>query len=232
MSVKIVHVLCEGQTEQGFVEEVLKPYLMAKGITSVKSVLVTTNKKKNARGGLVTYQHAFDDLSIMLKSNTDGEYERHIFTTMFDLYALPGDFPGYAESHSIDDRYSRVASFERAFYEAIGSERFVPYIQLHEYEALVFCGLDYLPLMYKWCDGNIEKLKSELAEVGNPELVNDSPDTAPSKRIIKAVEGNKRTHYNYDKPKAGKFVAQKVGIETLRDQCPHFNGWIEQLINI
>lgn len=232
MSVKIVHVLCEGQTEQGFVEEVLKPYLMAKGITSVKSVLVTTNKKKNARGGLVTYQHAFDDLSIMLKSNTDGEYERHIFTTMFDLYALPGDFPGYEESHSIDDRYSRVASFERAFYEAIGSERFVPYIQLHEYEALVFCGLDYLPLMYKGCDGNIEKLKSELAEVGNPELVNDSPDTAPSKRIIKAVEGNKRTHYNYDKPKAGKFVAQKVGIETLRDQCPHFNGWIEQLINI
>lgn len=84
MSVKIVHVLCEGQTEQGFVEEVLKPYLMANGITSVKSVLVTTNKKKNARGGLVTYQHAFDDLSIMLKSHTDGEYERHIFTTMFD----------------------------------------------------------------------------------------------------------------------------------------------------
>lgn len=86
--------------------------------------------------------------------------------------------------------------------------------------------------MYKGCDGNIEKLKSELAEVGNPELVNDSPDTAPSKRIIKAVEGNKRTHYNYDKPKAGKFVAQKVGIETLRDQCPHFNGWIEKLLDI
>lgn len=63
---KIVHVLCEGQTEQGFVDDVLKPYLILKGITSVKSILVTINKKKNVRGGLVSYQHALDDLSIMI----------------------------------------------------------------------------------------------------------------------------------------------------------------------
>lgn len=231
MSVKIIHVLCEGQTEQGFVEDVLKPYLIAKGVTAVKSILVTTNKKKNARGGLVTYKHAFNDLSIMIDSNIDGEYERHFFTTMFDLYALPDDFPGYDESHKILDRYDRVAAFEKAFFEAIGTERFVPYIQLHEYEALVFCGLDYLGDMYKGCDKNIDKLKSELALIGNPELVNDNPNTAPSKRIIKAIEGNKKTSYSYDKPKAGKYVAQKVGIEELRAQCQHFNQWIEKLIN-
>ena len=40
MKMKIIHVLCEGQTEQGFVDEVLRPYLLKKGITSVKSVLV------------------------------------------------------------------------------------------------------------------------------------------------------------------------------------------------
>ncbi len=125
MSNKIVHVLCEGQTEQGFVDEVLKPYLMIKGISAVKSILVTTNKKKNVRGGLVSYQHALNDLSIMLKSNNDGESERHVFTTMFDLYALPDDFPGYSEFHSIHDRYSRVALFEHAFSEAVGSEKFV-----------------------------------------------------------------------------------------------------------
>lgn len=50
MRAVIIHVLCEGQTEQGFVEEVLKPYLIEQGVSSVKSVLVTTNKKKNARG--------------------------------------------------------------------------------------------------------------------------------------------------------------------------------------
>lgn len=138
MRAVIIHVLCEGQTEQGFVEEVLKPYLIEQGVSSVKSVLVTTNKKKNARGGLVAYQHAFDDLSILMKSNRDGEYEKHVFTTMFDLYALPNDFPGYSEANSIGDRYERVLSFEKAFSKAVASERFIPYIQLHEYEALVF----------------------------------------------------------------------------------------------
>lgn len=230
--IKIVHVLCEGQTEQGFVDDVLKPYLMLKGVTSVKSILVTTNKKKNVRGGLVSYQHALGDLSIMIKSNIDGEYERHIFTTMFDLYALPNDFPGYEESYSIVDKYSRVKSFERAFYNAVSCDRFVPYIQLHEYEALVFCGLDYLSQMYEGCESGIKRLKSDLLVVNNnPELINDRPDTAPSKRIIKAIEGDGRTHFIYDKPKAGKFVAQKVGIDELCKKCVHFNEWIVNLIN-
>lgn len=231
MRAVIIHVLCEGQTEQGFVEEVLKPYLIEQGVSSVKSVLVTTNKKKNARGGLVAYQHAFDDLSILMKSNSDGEYEKHVFTTMFDLYALPNDFPGYSEANSIGDRYERVLSFEKAFSKVVASERFIPYIQLHEYEALVFCGLDYLLQMYKGCEKSIEKLKLDLTKVDNPELINDNPATAPSKRIIKAIEGEKKKRYNYDKPKAGKFVAQKVGMETLRSQCPHFNEWVEKLMS-
>lgn len=231
MTAKIIHVLCEGQTEQGFAEKILKPYLMINGFAAVKSILVTTNKKKNACGGLVTYAHAYNDLQIMLGSNRDGEYEKHIFTTMFDLYALPNDFPEYENSHLITDRYDRVEAFESAFADAIGSDRFIPYIQLHEYEALVFCGLDYLKEMYKDVDKNIEALKAELAEVGNPELVNDNPNTAPSKRIIKAIEGDKKTHYNYDKPKAGKFVAEKVGVDELRAKCRHFNDWIEKLIN-
>ena len=230
--IKIVHVLCEGQTEQGFVDDVLKPYLILKGITSVKSILVTTNKKKNVRGGLVSYQHALGDLSIMIKSNIDGEYGRHIFTTMFDLYALPNDFPGYEESCSIVDKYSRVKSFEGAFYNAVSCDRFVPYIQLHEYEALVFCGLDYLSQMYEGCESGIKRLKSDLLVVNNnPELINDRPDTAPSKRIIKAIEGDRRVHFIYDKPKAGKFVAQKVGIDELCKKCVHFNEWIVSLIN-
>jgi hypothetical protein len=149
---------------------------------------------------------------------------------MFDMYALPTDFPGYKESHTIADRYKRVASFEAALAKAVGSDRFIPYIQLHEYEALVFCGLDNLTELYKGTEKNIEKLKDELAAIGNPELINDNPSTAPSKRIINAIEKNTRTHYNYDKPKAGRFVAEKVGIENLRFQCRHFNEWIEKLI--
>ena len=112
MKTKIIHVLCEGQTEQGFVDEVLRPYLLDKGFTSVKSVLVTTNKKENAHGGMSSYSHARLDLNLMLHSNPDSSFERHLFTTMFDLYALPNDFPGYEEAEYIEEPYARVNSLE------------------------------------------------------------------------------------------------------------------------
>lgn len=231
MKMKIIHVLCEGQTEQGFVENVLKPYLIANGVAAVKSVMVFTSMKKNARGGVVSYQKVVNDIDILMKSNNDNDSERHIFTTMFDLYALPGDFPGCDESQSITNKYARVEAIEKAFADCISSDRFIPYIQLHEFEALVLCGLDFLKDMYKGRDKQIEQLKSDLDKIGNPELVNDKPETAPSKRIIKAVEGGKKKLYNYDKPKSGKFVAQNVGIDNLRTQCHHFNDWVDKLLS-
>lgn len=232
MKMKIIHVLCEGQTEQGFVNNVLKPYLIAKGIAAVKSVLVCTSRKANACGGLVSFPKVENDLNIMMKSDEDNDSERHIFTTMFDLYALPGDFPAYADAQHIIDRYERVAAMEKAFSDSIGSDRFIPYIQLHEFEALVLCGLDFLKKMYVGCDKQIEQLKSELNKVGNPELVNDGPDTAPSKRIIKAIEGGKKKRYSYDKPKSGKYVTQNVGIDKLCEQCRHFNEWVGKLLSV
>lgn len=232
MKMKIIHVLCEGQTEQGFVENVLKPYLIENGVTAVKSVLVLTSRKENARGGVVSFQKVVNDISIMMKSNDDNDSERHIFTTMFDLYALPGNFPGYEDAQHISDKYARVAAIEKAFAEYIGLNRFIPYIQLHEFEALVLCGLDFLKELYKGCDKQIELLKSDLNKIDNPELVNDKPQTAPSKRIIKAIEGGKKKLYNYDKPKSGRFVTQNIGIDELRVRCRHFDEWVGKLLSV
>ncbi len=231
MKAKIIHILCEGQTEQGFVEEVLRPYLQKQGVTGVKSILITTNKKKNARGGMLTYSHASTDLSLLQLTKKDGEYERHIFTTMFDLYALPDDFPGFATSKMISDPYARVSSLETNFASAIHDERFIPYIQLHEFEALLFCGIKHIATLYPGCEKHCEQLTKDLQKIGNPELINNSPKSAPSKRIIKAIEGNKKTHYNYNKPATGKYVTKNIGIDELRTKCKHFNEWIEELIN-
>lgn len=211
MKAKIIHVLCEGQTEQGFVEEVLRPYLQAQGVSGVKSILITTNKKKNARGGMLSYSQAVTDLELLRKMKVDGEYERHVFTTMFDLYALPDDFPGYEAAQAIAEPYARVASLETAFAEAINDGRFIPYIQLHEFEALLFCGIDYLTKRYPGCEKRCEQLKKDLEKTGNPELINNSPETAPSKRIIKAIEGDHKQHYNYNKPATGKDVTSMNG---------------------
>lgn len=231
MKAKIIHVLCEGQTEQGFVEEVLRPYLQAHGVAGVKSILITTNKKKNARGGMLAYSQAVTDLELLRKMKPDGEYERHIFTTMFDLYALPNDFPDYEAAKALGEPYKRVAALETAFAKAINDERFIPYIQLHEFEALLFCGIEHLARRYPGCEGRCEQLRKDLEKAGNPELINNSPKTAPSKRIIKAIEGDKKRHYNYNKPVTGKEVTKSVGIDGLRTQCKHFDEWIKKLIN-
>lgn len=231
MKDKIIHVLCEGQTEQGFVEEVLRPYLQKQGVKSVKGILITTNKKKNARGGMLSYNHAVTDIGLLRQTKKDDEYARHIFTTMFDLYALPNDFPGYAVAQTIGDPYVRVNSLEADFAKDINDGRFIPYIQLHEFEALLFCGIAHIAKYYPGCDKRCKQLGNDLLDAGgNPELINNGPSTAPSKRIIKAIEGDKKTHYNYNKPVTGKNVAKEIGIETLRAKCRHFNDWIEKLI--
>lgn len=230
MKAKIIHVLCEGQTEQGFVEEVLKPYLQKNGITGVKSTLIETNKKKNARGGLLSYNHALRDLRLLQQTKIDGDFERHIFTTMFDFYALPNNFPGFEKIKTIRDPYSKVSSLEKDFADAINDKRFIPYIQLHEFEALLFCGIEHISTLYPGSERRCEQLTQALQNVGNPELINNGPTTAPSKRIMEAIEGDKKTHYNYDKPKTGKSVTGKIGIDMLREKCKHFNDWIEKLL--
>ena len=229
MKAKIIHILCEGQTEQGFVEEVLRPYLIDNGVTSVKSVIVSTNKKLNAQGGMSSYTHARTDLNLMRQSNPDSSFESHTFTTMFDLYALPCDFPGYEEADAIVEPYARVNSLEQSFANAVNDSRFIPYIQLHEFEALLFCGIEHLVKIYLKCKKPCEQLTKDLQKVGNPELIDNGPTTAPSKRIIKAIEGGNK--YKYNKPATGKSVTKEIGIDELCAKCQHFNEWIEQLIN-
>lgn len=230
MKAKVLHILCEGQTEQGFADKVLKPYLQALGITSVKSTMVTTNRKKKIQGGMLSYQQARQDLEILFKSNQDDEYANHIFTTMFDFYALPNDFPNYSEAIKIQDKYQMIGNIEEAFAKDLNEPRLVPYIQLHEFEALVFCGLEYLKTLYPECDKAIKNLNSVLDEFGNPEMINHGKSTAPSKRIIHAIESEGEIKYKYNKPKSGKFVTESVGIDNLRQNCPHFTKWIEKLL--
>ena len=151
---------------------------------------------------------------------------------MFDYYALPDDFPGFADASAIFDPYVRIKALEESFSEAVNEARFIPYIQLHEFEALVFCGINYLPKSYPGCEKRCEQLTKDLQKVGNPELIDNGPKTAPSKRIIKAIEGDGKKLYKYNKPTTAKAVTKEVGIDELRAKCPHFNEWIEKLINI
>lgn len=222
-----LHIIAEGQTEQKFVREVLAPYLWSLNIVTDSRCVLTSRDKtgKSHRGGLTNYQKAKNDIVRWIKQehHNDDCY----FSTMFDYYALPNDFPGWAESLRIADKYSRIEHLEKAMKEDIEDRRFIPYIQLHEFEALVFADLQRLKCEYFGYEAQIERLSRILENnfSDNPELIDDGPDTAPSKRIILEIR-------EYDKASAGVNVANNIGIQTLRRRCRHFNDWLAQLENI
>lgn len=110
----ILHILCEGQTEERFVKEVLSPYLQQFNIYP-KPILLLTSKKKNARSGMLSFAQAKRDLMILRSQYHDNDNERHLFTTMFDFYALPNDFPCFEESSRCHDVRERISLIETEF---------------------------------------------------------------------------------------------------------------------
>jgi hypothetical protein len=221
MTIIRLHVTTEGQTEQAFVKSVLSPHLADSNVfADARSVLTSKDKKahKEYRGGLIHYQKARADIVTWLKEDQHSECR---FTTMFDLYALPDDFPGYTEAAKLNDPYARVLAIESAFSQDIDDRRFIPYIQLHEFEALILADPQQLDWEYLEHDEPIHKLVAMVGEQ-NPELINDGNETAPSKRILKEIP-------EYDKVTSGVSVAQKIGIAMLRLKCRHFSDWLSKL---
>ncbi len=227
MSKRILNILCEGQSEQTFALKVLKSYLLPKDII-VKTNLLITNHKLNAQGGIINYHQVKRDLRNMMLAAKDTSYEKNFFTTMFDLYALPSDFPGFSGTQT--EPYTRVADIEEAFGADINYFRFIPYIELHEFETLVLCNLQKVGQTYPNAKKQINELDEQWRKEtrGNVELVNSSRETAPSKRLIKALEG----YYNYDKKLMAVNATKDIGIDALRAQCKHFNQWIEKILMI
>lgn len=227
MNTIIINILCEGQTEERFVKEVLKPYFKSAGIV-LKHRLLVTSKRKNAYGGMLSYSQVKGDLTKWMKENKGRASETHFYTTMFDFYALPDDFPGFSEANGCHDPYQKVKRLEEAFQTDIDNLAFIPYIQLHEFEALCFCDIRQMISLYPAAKRQIEQLANVLDTYdGNPELINNSPQTAPSKRIISSIEACGQYHYN--KPMTGATVTQSIGIDKLMNMCQHFREWINQL---
>lgn len=230
MSTKIVNILCEGPTEERFVSEVLRPYLADFDVV-VKHRLLVTSRKKNASGGMISYVQVKGDLTKWMKEVSQEKNVEHYFSTMFDFYAIPKDFPGFDASKKLIDVYSKVKEIEKEFSIDINSQCFIPYIQLHEFEALLFCDIEKLTGQYPKCKKTIQQLNAVLQEYqGNPELINSGVDTAPSKRIISAIEG--KHLYKYKKPSSGTYVTSAIGIEGLKTKCLHFKKWVEKMENL
>ncbi len=211
--------MVEGQTEETFVKTLLVPHLAQRSISAYVRC-VQTSRKRNIkhRGGLTRYAQARGDVCRWMREQRQSNVW---FTTMFDLFRLPADFPGYDVPPPSDPR-ERVVALQQALLEDIGDRRLVPYIQLHEFGALVLADPEELAVEYPASARDVIPLAKEASEFDSPELIDGEPDTAPSKRILKAIPA-------YSKVASGPTITARIGLGTLRVKCPHFGAWLDRL---
>jgi hypothetical protein len=219
-----LYLFAEGQTEQTFADTVLKPHLAKMEVYLHPALLVAHGKKKGIvhRGGGRKYLPMKKDVQRLLKQEKGSDV---FFTTMIDLYAIPAEFPGLAEAEKLrhlPDK--RVEALEQAFAKDIGDGRFVPYIQLHEYEAYLFADVSCFEYFYDHHKKQIAALKAIADTHATPELIDDEQETAPSKRIIAQLPD-----YDDAKPVLGPQVAELIGLDVIRKKCPHFNAWLSRI---
>jgi hypothetical protein len=220
-----LNLLVEGKTELQFAKSVLASHLALRQVHAYPITVLTskdTGLHREFRGGVLSYAQVKANLLRLVKR--DQHKANAWFTTMVDLYRLPADFPGCVSARGMQDPFKRVALLEDAWVRDVGCPRFIPYLQLHEYEALLLADPPSLGAFYQEDAEPIRRLAEMAAGYRTPEEIDDGDTTAPSKRIIAEIPA-----YAQDKAVAGPFVAEKIGLPKLRQKCPHFNEWLDKL---
>ena len=216
----VLYIVCEGQTEATFADELLKPHLESRGVFLKPSLIGRPGKK----GGNVTVARLADRVRRLL----DGSHNPYC-TSFFDFYGLPSNFPGKTDltANMTPDQKSDIVC--QAMKQALGLEhpldsRFFPYVQMHEFEGLLFSD------PAKFARGiDRQELAHSFAQIRNqfesPEEIDDGWYTAPSKRIAQLFSEEDA----YEKVIMGTLAALEIGLPSMRDQCPLFRAWLRSL---
>ena len=195
-------VSVEGQTEREFVKRVLAERLRPVGVEAVAILLGGT-------GGSVTVEGLDSEMAQLAWSHD-------AVTSLVDYYGLrrkqqrtPEDLEAFA-NHEVTGRmrHRRI--------------RIIPYVQRHEFEGLLFSDLNALARVIDASPKQVEQLRKIRAKFDTPEAINDGRNTAPSKRLKKAIPA-------YDKVVHGPEIARRTTIEVISRECPRFRDWIARL---
>lgn len=226
MSRLLIHV--EGETEETFVNEVLSSHLVSVGFTEVSARIVGNSRLRHRRGGIRGWDSVRRDILRHLRQDSLA-----YSTTLVDYYALPqsgtGAWPGRAAAAN-----QPTAMKARTVEDAIAADikaqmggdsffpvRFVPFVLVHEFECLLFgdCAAFTRAIGRPELEVAFQAVRDAFA---TPEEINDSPVTAPSKRVEKLIS-------NYEKPLMGTLGVLGIGLARIRQECPHFNSWVQTL---
>lgn len=216
---KRIIIIVEGQTESTFVSEVLAPYIYQRleYDCMVTPILIHLGMS-GGRGGFVNYEHLRNDVLHALQSQD----QDLIVTTFVDYFRIPQtSMPGHEDWKDEADHYLQVKKMEDAMSLDISDRRFIPYIQMHEFEALLYSSMDGFDKF--WKEDFAKKVHSIKDNFKNPEDINTNPEGAPSKRLL-------AINPSYDKVVEGNIIALEVGIDKMLEACPRFKKWVELII--
>ena len=212
-----VIVFVEGQSEEAFVTQVLYDYFMRSGIYLTPIIATTSPGHK---GGIVNYQKVRNQLGKIRKQDKNAW-----ITTLIDFYRYPKDSPGRSDPsyHALNNCYDKVTYLEQAMKDDLSISNFIPFLMLHEFEALLFCDTDVIS---DWIDNVDDSALKKISEqFPSPEYINEGEHTAPSKRIEKHAPKYKKTLH-------GPMIAEVIGIDTFRRKSPHFDAWIGSILDL
>lgn len=210
-----INIICEGQTEESFVNAIIAPYFATQNIWITAPLI----GKPGHKGGNVNWDRLKRDISVMMKSDSSV-----YCTTFLDFYGLHPDFPGKADAENEVDLMKKLEIMQEALAysvtQALGNEiasRFIPYIQMHEFEAILFSDPQIMEDKLK-----VKGFSAIRDQFDSPEHINNSPHTAPSKRI----EELKPT---YNKVLSGTILAREMTLEKIKAECHLFYQWLQKL---
>ena len=211
-------IVAEGQTEETFIEEFLRPLLTEHGVVLMPSIQMNGNVKYGR----------LKDLVVRRLKEQSGAF----CTTFVDYYGRNGQFPGEESIGEFDPVGRKKSILEDAFRTDVEKEmgkgfdgrRFVPYIQMYEFEGLLFSDPErFAEGLYK--PELAPRLRAIRDLFNSPEEINNDRTSAPSKRVLAVYPG-------YEKVVEGVLAAHTIGLDTIRAGCPLFNGWVETLLGL
>ncbi|PWK69983.1 uncharacterized protein DUF4276 [Mucilaginibacter oryzae] len=217
---KRIIIVCEGQTEQEFCKDVLQPHF------NKKEIYLQSPTIKKSGGGIVPWKTLKGQIENHLKQDKEA-----FVTTFLDYYGIHDNhaFPEWDACKRIIHRDERMDLLKTSMHLTIDvsiSHRFIPYLQLHEFEGLLFNDIKIFEDNFRPDElVNKPELEQTINANPNPELINDTPQNAPSYRLARIING-------YNKIVYGSILAESIGLEKIRAKSPRFNNWITKLENL
>ena len=198
----------EGQTEEEFTENVLTPHLQSRGIHT-QPILLGRARGNAATGGNVSVERLAIDMAHLSRA--------------FDFVTSFVDYYGF-RNRSDKSAEELECLVRKEVEHKIGSSasRILPYVQKHEFEALLFSDVDAFSDHVDASPETVRLLKDVRSRFDTPEQINNNRATTPSRRIANVLP-------RYRKRLDGPIIAENIGLPTIRSACPRFDQWITKL---